>query len=63
MFHQSSSVFRQRVIYVPLRKLLVKHIIDSPAVPVTGRVMSSLASHGGLAGMGGIAGKGGGLAG
>ena len=33
------------------------------AAPAGGRVMSSLANHGGLAGMGGIAGKGGGLAG
>lgn len=34
-----------------------------PSVAVAGRIMSSLASSGGLAGMGGIAGQGGGLAG
>ena len=34
----------------------------APAPP-TGRIMSSLAAHGGLAGSGGIAGQGGGLAG
>jgi len=33
------------------------------AAAATGRVMSSMANHGGLAGKGGIAGKGGGLAG
>ncbi len=62
MYHQSSTVFRQKVIYIPLRKLLIKHIIDMPFVAPTGRVMSSLASHGGLASRGGIAGIGGGLA-
>lgn len=31
--------------------------------PAGGRIMSSMAGHGGLAGMGGIAGQGGGLAG
>lgn len=36
---------------------------DQAIAPVGGRVMSSLASHGGLAGQGGIAGIGGGLAG
>ena len=35
----------------------------SKAAAVTGRIMSSMAFHGGLAGHGGIAGKGGGLAG
>jgi len=35
----------------------------SVAAPVSGRIMSSLTNHGGLAGMGGLAGKGGGLAG
>jgi len=34
-----------------------------PTVAAAGRIMSSLANHGGLAGMGGIAGQGGGLAG
>jgi len=33
------------------------------AAPATGRIMSSLARHGGLVGSGGIAGRGGGLAG
>jgi len=63
VFHQSTTVFRQRVVYVPARKLLVKHIIDNPAVVPTGRIMFSLAASGGLAHKGGIAGKGGGLAG
>lgn len=38
-------------------------ITEKPAAaPAGGRIMSSLANHGGLAGLGGIAGKGGGLA-
>lgn len=36
---------------------------DQADAPAAGRIMSSLAGHGGLAGMGGIAGAGGGLAG
>lgn len=36
---------------------------QSAPAPASGRIMSSLANHGGLAGKGGIVGKGGGLAG
>ena len=36
---------------------------EQAAAAASGRIMSSLANHGGLAGSGGIAGKGGGLAG
>jgi hypothetical protein len=39
------------------------YVINEDAGGATGRIMSSLAGHGGLAGLGGIAGKGGGLAG
>jgi len=44
----------------PQRQITVKKAVPPPP---TGRIMSSLAKHGGLAGKGGIAGKGGGLAG
>ena len=40
---------------------IYKETVSAP--PVGGRIMSSLAGHGGLAGKGGIAGQGGGLAG
>ncbi len=44
--------------------LPVSFVINESQAPVAaGRIMSSLAAHGGLAGMGGIAGQGGGLAG
>jgi len=63
-FHyHNNRVFGRQVVYVPLRRLLVKHIVDMPAVVPSGRIMSSLAGAGGLAAKGGIAGKGGGLAG
>jgi len=44
-------------------KPAVPQLYFVPTAAVAGRIMSSLASHGGLAGYGGIAGKGGGLAG
>ncbi len=45
----------------PLR-MAPRHVGFVSAAPPGGRIMSSLARHGGLAGYGGIAGKGGGLA-
>lgn len=49
--------------YGPFRMAAVIRAIPPVVAPVSGRVMSSLVHHGGLAGMGGIAGEGGGLAG
>ena len=51
-----------RAPYSFLRDATVRVFVEPPAAPVGGRIMSSLAHHGGLAGMGGIAGQGGGLA-
>lgn len=54
----SDPMAQPRIIY-PTKPIVG---LGTAAAPPSGRIMSSLVAHGGLAGQGGIAGKGGGLA-
>ena len=61
VYHQNNiAAFKGNQVFYDLSVISAR--ITATSAGPTGRIMSSLAYHGGLAGSGGIAGQGGGLA-